>query len=604
MPTRLSDLAWDGERLLVGSDAGLYVVNTNGTLLDFDDDIIDRYSVARYPEMLSDRVLSVYAGQGYGVGTNVGLTLVDRDFREWSAFRRPHGDSVKAIALRGQELLVGTELGVAVLRDSSFTPVFQFAEPHGVYQIGAAWPDVYVATDTGLFRACSLQSFQFQQVLAGDVRTVLVGDRVWAGLGGNELSGHGLRYSQTGQSWSAFWMSCIASALVSDVAFDEESGLLYLAHYSSTRNVSEVDHGTESVRTFAGKRGLAIQAECDSRGNVWYSHFAATGGLTVYYAEADSWVEVRWGDESGWNIIDAFGIDRLDTKWVFNAQGLIVAIDSIGEEQVFDIPGLVPPPGGGYDFAFDDQGRAWLGLTVGLVEIDYGGTLHDPADDRYGIRTSGLPSTEVRSVATDMGGLVWGATPQGAASWDGARFRVYNEDNSGILSDNVYRVRVDASGRVWMLTDNGLSVFDPVSDRWTNYTPFNSGMLANHEGITGFYTSLDVDRERGFCAIGTQRGLSLFRFGSDSVPPSGPSICVYPNPCVLGVHPRVVVDSLPESAEVEIRTLTGHIVASLEVDEGLHRAVWEPAGMAGGLYLIVVRGPMGRRVERVAVVRD
>ncbi|MBN2536721.1 hypothetical protein JXB37_00430 [candidate division WOR-3 bacterium] len=605
MPARLFDLAWDGERLLAATEAGLYVMETRGTLLDFDDDDIRQFSVARYPGVMSDRVLSVFVGERYGVGTNVGVAFVDRGFQDWQTFRRPHGDSVKAIAEWGGELLVGTERGVAVLEDSTFTPVFQFAAPHAVYEIDVAWPELYVATDTGLFRACSLRSGEYQRVLGSDVRTVLVGDRIWAGLGAYELSGQGLRYSQTGQSWSSLAFACVASAYVSDVAFDEESGRAYLIHYTSNRAVTKVNVETGVVASFAGRRGLAIQAQCDSEGRAWFAHFAATGGLTAYNPATDSWIELKWGNESGWNIIDAFGIDERDnTKWVYNAQGLVVAIDSAGEQQVFEIPGLVPPPGGGYDFAFDKRGRAWLGLTVGLVEIDYGGTLHDPSDDRYAVRTAGLPSNEIRSVATGLDGFVWVATPQGAAKWDGTRFRVYDDDNSGILSDNIYRVRVDASGRVWLLCDIGLSVFDPVSERWSNYTPYNSGLIANHEGITGFYTSLEIDRRRGVCAIGTQRGLSLFRFGSDSAAVSGASIKVYPNPCVLGTHTRIVIDSLPESARVEVRALTGRPVAELEVDEGLHRAVWEPGGVAGGLYLVVVIGPGGRRVERVAVVRD
>ncbi|MEO0086277.1 MAG: hypothetical protein ABIK37_06570, partial [candidate division WOR-3 bacterium] len=49
-PRNVRALCWDGSRLLAGTDQGLYVINTRSTLLDFSDDAITWYSVARIPE--------------------------------------------------------------------------------------------------------------------------------------------------------------------------------------------------------------------------------------------------------------------------------------------------------------------------------------------------------------------------------------------------------------------------------------------------------------------------------------------------------------------------------------------------------------------------
>jgi len=239
---------------------------------------------------------------------------------------------------------------------------------------------------------------------------------------------------------------------------------------------------------------------------------------------------------------------------------------------------------------------------VGLVMVDYAGTLHDKTDDRYEILVAGLPSSEVRSCAVDPENNVWVATPQGAAVWDGEDFRVFTTGNSGLLDNNVYRVCIDASSRAWFLCQNGLSIFDQVSGRWTNFTSQNSSLIENIHGINDFYTSLEIDNEQGFAAVGTQQGLSLLNFGTDTQGQNGTHLAVYPNPCVLGVHEWVVIDSLPDQSEVEVRTLEGYLVAKLRVDRGMHRAVWRPGRIASGIYLMVVSCPQGTRVERVAVI--
>jgi len=255
-----------------------------------------------------------------------------------------------------------------------------------------------------------------------------------------------------------------------------------------------------------------------------------------------------------------------------------------------------------YEFAFDARGRVWLGLNVGLIMIDYNGTLTDQSDDSDTVLVGGLPSAEVRSVAVDGQDNVWVATSSGAAMWDGASFQVFSTANSGILANNVYRVRVDASDRVWMLTESGLSIYDQVARNWTSFTPQNSGLIANVQSTVLFYSALTLNDRFGLGLIGTQGGLSLYDY---AVKPESTAehLRVYPNPCVLGVHTGVVIDGLPyDATKVEVRTLSGRMVAELPVESARHQAVWRPHDRASGLYLLVVSTPRGVRVERVALV--
>lgn len=600
MATTVRALTWHGDRLLVATPQGLYVIDTRGTLLDFTDDEIRRFSVTRVPELLSDMVLSLAVHDGYWIGTNRGLTRVDTTLSVWRSWRAPLGDSVSAIATWRDTLLVGTELGVVLLDSTGFRTVLRFNRATRLFSIVTSLSSIYVATEAGLYEADRPVSWRFQRVLELDVRSVYIGREIWVGCGGNERSGNGLRYLVSGQSWSPYSHPAIQSGEISDCAVGPRGDIL-LTHTSQAISWITPDRNFWAVFSILP---VPRQVRVDSRGRFWFAHFAFDGGLAWYDPATGEWESYQWGPTSARNIITAFGIDRHDTKWMFNGGTVIIALDSAGEQEVFEIPGLANTPGGGYEFAFDDSGRAWVGLTVGLVMVDYNNTLHDRSDDRFAIYSAGLPTAEVRSVAVDQGGGVWCATGQCVARWDGRQFRVFTTANSGLLSDNNYRVRVDASNRVWILSDAGLSVFDQIRNTWQNYTPQNSGLIANILATRGFYSSIALQDSIGTALVGTGAGLSVFSF---ALPPlsEASGMRVYPNPCILGRHGGIVIDSLPDDAvRLEIRTLTGRAVGRLNINHALHQAAWNPPeNTPSGIYLVMLETPRGIRVERVALVR-
>jgi len=600
MAMHIRVLTWDGNRLLCGSDQGLYLIETRGTPLDFDDDSIVRYTTARVPELLSDQILCVGSFDRYWVGTNRGVTAVDRGFQTWTSYRSPFGDSVRAVAEWHDSLLIASEAGLAIGESAGFRPVVVFDEPTEVFQLAVSGSRIYLATRAGLYEGDQADSARVSVILNEDARAVHFADALWVGCGGNELYGSGLRYAATGQSWSSYYNNCIWSGLISDCAVDT-AGCIYLCHMNNPVPISVIDT-TGRVSGIWSVLPRPYQVRVDSRSRVWFAHFAGDGGLAGFNPADGSWQTVQWGQLSSWNIIDAFGLDQHDTKWVFNGGATVVAVDSQLQQTVFEIPGVSAPPGGLYEFAFDSRDRVWLGLLQGLVMIDYAGTLNDPSDDFDTVLVGGLPSAEVRSVAVDGEDQVWAATSAGAAVWDGSSFRVFSTSNSGIGSNSVYRVRVDASDRVWLLTEAGLSIYDQVARTWTSFSPQNSGLIANPLEIVRFYSALTLSDKLGLGLVGTQRGLSVYDYALEPES-TAEHIRVYPNPCVLGVHSGVVIDSLPyDATAVVVTTLAGRPVAELSVEKARHQAVWRPRGQASGLYLLVVRTPRGVRVARVAVV--
>ncbi|MEO0073141.1 MAG: two-component regulator propeller domain-containing protein [candidate division WOR-3 bacterium] len=600
MPLRIRTLLFDGRKLLVGSDQGLYCVDTRGTYLDFEDDLVKHYSAALTPGLLSDRILSLFCQQGYWIGTNRGVTHTDTTFNHWNPYPRPLGDSVRAMAQLGNKLLVATERGICISESTGFRTLVRFPDVKEVFDIAVHDSDILLATSRGLFLVDTSDSNQITVIRESDSRSVLALDGIWLGTGGFEWMGSGLHYLRSGQAWQVHRLGPLAIFDVNDCEISG-TGDIFCCHYSNL--ITHISGNL--VSTIVSPLPNAVMARTDSKGRIWFAHFASEGGLSAYDPATGNWERFQWGVSSDWNIIHAFGLGPDDTKWVFNKAGTVVAVDSLGRQMLFTIPELVPPPGGNYEFAFDSKGRAWLGLTVGLEMIDYGNTLHDPSDDVHKLHVSGLLSTDVRSVAVDRDDNVWVATQQGAAVWDGSSFRTYTVENtgSGLLSNNLFRVRVDAANRVWLLSERGLSVLDLVSGKWESFSRQNSRIIPNIQDISGFYTGLSMNSRTDAVVVSTRRGLSVF----NQLPKEDTTLAdinVFPNPCIIGIHDRVAIGNLPSSSRVMIYTLTGQLLAELVPDPRLGRAVWKPSHLASGVYPFVALTPQGSIVGKIALVNQ
>jgi ligand-binding sensor domain-containing protein len=69
---------------------------------------------------------------------------------------------------------------------------------------------------------------------------------------------------------------------------------------------------------------------------------------------------------------------------------------------------------------------------------------------------SGLPQNTVYSIAQTPDGYLWLATLDGLVRYDGARFTVFNKNNSsGFESNRFTHLVVDASGDLWARTESG-----------------------------------------------------------------------------------------------------------------------------------------------------
>ncbi len=597
-----------GDTVLVGTQNGLFVIDTKGTSSFSDDNII----IPMLPSGCSQNIFSLKVSNDFWIGVCPGVVKLNRNLQTFITYLHPFGDSVKAMIIISDSLYLATERGIARYNGAVFVPILNFPENYVVFDL--KYTDdkfFYIATTGGLLQY-DWQNTSF--VLNEEPRKIFISDGVWVGVGGLLWFGGGLRYYHN-NIWQSYWSAGLASNNVSCTISDGD-GIIYAMHYPTQTN----NYKTISYKKIGEDWRLLYDiiidnyiAAVDKNNYIWFGHWLLNGGLSrynpypisnTYDPQNDSWYAKTWAEHRG--VIAALGIDNNDVKWIYNQYEYrpIMAIDVDGNEVEFNIEGVLSSSQGGYEFAFDSQNRVWLGAsTVGLVMIDYNNTLSDFSDDTYKIYR--LPhQEEVNSIAVDVQNRIWCATVEGAAVLEGDSFRIYNTNNTQnqLLSNKVVRVKTDSWGNVWVLCINGLSQYNIYTKKWISYTPENCSIIPNIDNDEKFYRWLFIDEQRGFLLISTKEGINQFYY-SVSAPESLVNIRIYPNPFIVSEHQVITFDSLPTSAVIKIYTMDGKFITELKPNRNFAGIRWEPDRLQSGIYFAVVRTDQKTQIAKFAIIR-
>lgn len=104
----------------------------------------------------------------------------------------------------------------------------------------------------------------------------------------------------------------------------------------------------------------------------------------------------------------------------------------------------------------------------------------------------GLPHSIIMGLCQDSKGLLWIATANGLARYNGYKFTILRADASpdGLPGNKVFAIDKDSQGLLWVRTPNYVSAFDPSTLKFTNYALEN-------ESESGVQTasSLLIDRK-------------------------------------------------------------------------------------------------------------
>ncbi len=158
----------------------------------------------------------------------------------------------------------------------------------------------------------------------------------------------------------------------------------------------------------------------------------------------------------------------------------------------------------------DSQGFLWIGTQGGLVRFDgsqFKVFRSDPDDP------STLGGSYVRSLLAGSDGRLWvGTFSSGLSVYDpvSGRFTRYQHapaDPGSLSHDRVEGLAEDRSGRIWVATDEGLDRLDPRSGRIEHFRhdPADPRSLADNRT-----RALLLDRE-GRLWVGTRDGLQVWR---------------------------------------------------------------------------------------------
>ncbi|MGE5400305.1 MAG: two-component regulator propeller domain-containing protein, partial [Ignavibacteriales bacterium] len=239
-----------------------------------------------------------------------------------------------------------------------------------------------------------------------------------------------------------------------------------------------------------------------------------------------------------------------------------------------------------FSIAIDSQGNKWVGTDWALAKFD---GLNWTA---YIYGKSGLPGSYVSSIAVDNQGIIWAGTHGGVAKFNGQNWTAYTVINSKLPGPQVNSFAIDQQGNKWIGTDMGLAKFD--GQNWTVFKSDNSGLPSS------YVLSIAID-EQGNKWIGTTSGIAVFREEGVILTdvkkdkPSEPKCFLlhqnYPNP----FNPSTTLSySIPEGKMVTLKVydMLGKEIAALvnEYKEaGTHSVQFNASSLPSGVYIYTIQ---------------
>lgn len=122
--------------------------------------------------------------------------------------------------------------------------------------------------------------------------------------------------------------------------------------------------------------------------------------------------------------------------------------------------------------AEDKNGRIWIGSNGNGIAV------YSPQDGSVSIlnhQQNHLPIDKVLDIFVDNIGRIWVGVLGGGLSLYNPKTNAFTQFNERQLSSNsvIYKILEDELGKLWLSTNKGISVFDPIKQKFKNYTHQN-----------------------------------------------------------------------------------------------------------------------------------
>jgi len=598
-----TDLLFVGDTLFVGTERGLFLIDTKGTT-NPSDDVLSYFYEENSP-LLSRTILSLsYFKRRLYIGTSRGVSIINLEDFSWDSLRKEDGlpgDSVFSLYVDEDIIGAGTESGLVVFyktssrRDTFLTSskVFSIARRNdtlfiapsatkGISTSGGVFFVIlsesgreYGWIDRGMWyseeewKRTPLTLFVTSEgkLLAGFDWIKVYGSR-------DDDYGGGLAYLEDGK-WIVKRDNALPFNLITSLV-ESEDGTVWIGCWL---------HVPKFPFTVVGRRGDEwIYPDSFIIKDPIYLEVGKDGLLYV-----SDFLHGIYIIDSGGKIVDSIKLTfhplaNAIRALSFDLEGnLLVAVypknsiyrifedksyEPVFEEEYFSSP---------IEVEVDKKGRIWIGSSEAGVYVVEG-------ENVYNYQQPEIPSNSVNRIVSS-GDIVWVGTSSGLVEFLGLT------PNLRFFEGQYIRDVVPTlKGRVWVYTYQGVYLLDPMTSQvLKSYNGENSPILA----LTDYDHVLDalvVREKEGEVWIGSELGLSILKTEIVSLPEEIEGPYVVPNPAT-GVDKKVVICNLPSNFEVSFYTLSGERIPIHLVNlvKGENYAFFDPTSLSAGLYLILIK---------------
>ncbi|MEO0122928.1 MAG: T9SS type A sorting domain-containing protein [candidate division WOR-3 bacterium] len=616
--TRVNTIYCLKDTILVGTQNGLLIIDTKGTLENFQDDRV--LKVYDFQGLSSNNVLTIAIDTGFWIGTDEKITRFSNDFQNYTIYGVENGllkNYIRKLKIIDSVLYVGTDAGL-----NRFTGIYFDTVIIGykIVDIEKAGDSLLLALDSirqiGIFFQGNLSLLNAGIPYLTRVNDVENYKGQWFCATGNPFKsdyfGEGIGiYNFPNQQWELKKDNGLASNHICSITANQYG--VFIAH--GTRNVDA--RGVSWFKNDNTWQNLCQDSLVPTKfihrcvtapdKRVWFAlHYTDSLLAISFNPENNSWYYLRQkyrGIDSTVAIWDLkFDLKNnmylslagpSDKIWVYDSA--LTTAYLLGDRT----------PGFEVELAIDSSLRVFSTIfdaAGGVLMIDTRGTIFDRGDDvnlKYG-KTDGLLSQFCSGITVDEKNNVYIANEVGVSVLVNNIFEHIENFNGGVI----YDVLADGEGRVWIMADNGVYNYD------INYKMLK-GFTFNELGVNVEFlpVSNEIIQVQGFCYdsyrscfwLGSQNGLlklEIIKKDTSSLD----SIVIYPNPVIRGDAVRI--KNIPNDASVIIFSISGRKLTEGLKPNSLGEVLWHiPHNISSGLYFALINTGNDKKVCKFAIVK-
>jgi ligand-binding sensor domain-containing protein len=617
---RVRDIIPDFDKLWIASSGvvSLFLIEKN------QGEIKETYQ--RFGDILPDSVNCIALGGGrIWVGTDQGMAFAEKDDprinlqdpTSWSSFSEIDSenltnDFVRSLWYFQDGLYLGTDDGLFrfIEQDSSFEDMGLGGLK--INDLKVLNENVTAATNNGVYiyseNRWSVVPWEGMSTRWANSVDVDPSGSLWIGTPGKGLS------TYDSEQWSNYLIEGPTGNTFSGLTIDSQ-GRIWCANFwdgaSSFDGQNWVSYREIMDSVSSGSVGLIVSVAVDSEDNIW---FGSWGGGLFGRSSSNDWVRYKndnsplrgVGGYPNYVVVNGISIDEQGNRWFANREAFdgtrLVVLDAADQWSVFTSEdGLLDSI---INQIFVNDSHLWGCFQgAGLCDYDYNGTIPLKGDDDlrcYG--TSDDLIGEVKCVNIDERGTLWAGTNEGLF-----RFNTFDQVFEKVplpsgIGPQVSFITVDQLNNKWIATIHGLAILNDLGVFTDSLNTDNSELC--HDLIW----SLAIDGEKGEVWIGTENGLSRFKYPGVSPIKRLSDVIAYPNPAVIRTGDEQVSFSLlPSASRIKIFTVAGEHIKEITFEQSWKWDLKNSSGklVSSGIYLFLVYDDEGNSwVGKIAVIRE